>query len=112
MAFDSTINLGNILTAAGTIIGLFWAYHQWDKRVEIRHIKTIAAFDELNNKMDNIDYKADRVESKVDETRRDVNGVKDKFIELNLKMEKHVISDDIVQREILRRLDKNENGNK
>jgi hypothetical protein len=110
MAFDPTINLGNILTAVGTIGGILYAYHRWDKQVEIRHIKTTNAFENLNNKLDAIDHKADRVEGKIEETRRDVNGVKDKFIELNLKMEKHVLADDIVQKEILRRLDKNENG--
>jgi hypothetical protein len=99
MVFDATISLGNILTAGGTVGGLLWAYHKWDKRIEIRHVNNLNEFAKMNVKMD-------RVESKVDETRRDVNGSRQKLEALDTKVEKHLVADDLVQRELMRRLDK------
>ena len=98
LAFDATISLGNILTAVGTVGGILWAYHNWDKRVEIRHI-------EMSNKVENISQKVDRVEGKIDENTRTTNGVNNKVGELNLKVEKHIVADDIIQKQILTRLD-------
>lgn len=99
MVFDSTISLGNILTAAGTIGGIFYAYHNWDKKVEIRHVKHLAEFDKLSGMVD-------RVEMKVDETRKDVNGSRQKLDGLSRQVEIHQAQDDLIQKEISRRLAK------
>lgn len=102
MAFDATINLGNVITLAATIAGGFYAYHKWDIKTELRH-------QDHKNQIANIDQKVNRLESKIDENTKTTNGVSDRVIDLNIKMEKHVVADDIVQKEILRRMDKNEN---
>lgn len=99
MVFDTTISLGNILTAVGTVGGVFYAYHSWDKRVEIRHIQNLNEFDKLTGMVD-------RVESKVDETRKDVNGSRQKLMDLSRQVEVHLVQDELVQKDIARRLDK------
>jgi hypothetical protein len=98
-AFDSTINLGNVITAAGTVVGLMWAYHKWDTKVEIRHQKNIWEFESLNGKVD-------RIETKVDDAKRDVNGTHQKIAEISSELKRHSLADEIVQREIIRRLEK------
>lgn len=99
MAFDPTINLGTILSAGITVGGILIAYHQWDKRVEIRHI-------ENKNQIANIDQKVDRVEKKIDDNTQTTRAVNEKVIDLNVKMEKHITADDVIQKQILKQLDK------
>ena len=99
MAFDPTINLGNILTAAGTVGGILWAYHRWDKKVELRHQAT-------KLQMGNIDQKVDRLEFKIDENTKTTNGVNDRVLELKSNVERHCAVDEEIQRSINRRLDK------
>lgn len=101
MIFDATINLGNVLTGIGTIAGVLWAYHNWDKKVEVRHVV-------LKSEIKNIDQKVDRVESKIDENTKTTNGVGDRMIELKVQVEKHCAVDESVQKEISRRLDRME----
>jgi hypothetical protein len=99
MGFDPTINLGNIITAVGTVGGVLWAYHQWDKKVEIRHIQNTL-------QIENIDQKVNRIEAKIDDNTRTTNGVDKRVVDMNVKIEKHITADDVVQKEILRRLDR------
>ena len=99
MVFDTTISLGNIITGVGTVGGVLFAYHRWDKRVEIRHIQNLNEFESLSGKID-------RVESKVDETRKDVNGSRQKLVDLSRQVEVHLVQDELVQKDIARRLDK------
>ncbi len=106
MAFDPTINLGNILTFAGTLIAGAIAYAKWTQSIEIRHVKNEAEFEKINGKLDSVENKTDRVEKKVDETRRDVNGTAHKILVLDGKVDKHCAEDALVQKELLRRLDK------
>lgn len=101
MAFDPTINLGSILTAAGTIVGILTAYHKWDKQQEIRHNQNI-------NKIDNINQKVDRVEIKIDDNTKTTNGIGEKMAELKVQVERHCAVDEQVQKDITRRLDKME----
>ena len=102
MAFDPTINLGNIITGIGTVGGILWAYHSWDKKVELRH--------QANKyQIDNIDQKVNRIEAKIDENTKTTNGVDSRVIDMNVKIEKHITADDVVQKEILRRLDRIDN---
>lgn len=99
MVFDTTISLGNILTAVGTVVGVMYAYHNWDKRVEIRHVQNLNEFEKLTGMVD-------RVESKVDETRKDVNGSRQKLVDLSRQVEVHQVQDELIQKEIVRRLDR------
>ncbi len=103
VVFDTTISLGNILTAVGTVGGVMYAYHNWDKRVEIRHIRNLNEFESLSGKID-------RVESKVDETRKDVNGSRQKLVDLGEQVRVHQAQDEIIQKEIVRRLDRIDDG--
>ncbi len=98
MAFDPTINLGTIISGAVTIGGILIAYHKWDQKVEIRH-------EQNKNQIANIDQKVDRVERKIDDNTSTTRAINDKVIDLNLKMEKHITADDIIQRQIINRLD-------
>lgn len=99
VAFDPTINLGNILTAILTIIGGFWAYHKWDIKIELRHQQN-------KNQVDNLDQKVNRIEMKIDENTRFTNGLGIKISDMDKKVEKHLVADEIIQHEIARRLDR------
>jgi hypothetical protein len=102
MSLDPTINLGNVLTGIGTVGGILWAYHSWDKKVELRH--------QANKfQIENIDQKVNRIEAKLDENTKTTNGMDSRVIEMNVKIEKHISTDDVVQKEILRRLDNIDN---
>lgn len=99
MAFDPTINLGNILTGAVTIAGIMWAYHKWDTKVELRH--------QANKlQIESIDQKVDRVEAKIDDNTKTTNGIGVKMNDLKIQVEKHCAVDEAIQRDISRRLDK------
>lgn len=106
MAFDSTINLGNIVTIAVTIFGGLWAYHKWNMSIEIRHEQNKNQIRGIDDKVVQLDTKTDRLELKIDENTKTTNGVNLRVMDTNGKLDKHIITDDLIQKEILRRLDK------
>lgn len=121
MSWDPSINLGNVLTAAITVTSVLSAYLNRDKRMEVRHVETQnkitalsaelqnkieSASKDLDNKISNVDQKADRIEFKIEENTRFTNGVATKLVDVDKSLGKHQMADEIIQKEIVRRLDK------
>lgn len=88
--FDWNVNLGNVLTVAGTVGGLLWGVHKYDKRNDARHESNLI----FNRETREI---AKRIESKLD-----INT--EKTFDVGMKLGEHVAEDRIKHAEIDRRL--------
>jgi len=99
MAFDPTVNLGSIITLLTTIGGLFWAYHAWDKKVEIRHV-------ENQGKIDAIKTSIGGIEDRVCETGGDLKCAVKEINKVASAVDAHVQNDNIKHEEFDRRLDR------
>ncbi len=108
--FDSTIHLGDVLMMGSVAGSLLFAYHKWDKKIDMRHLENNNAISKIDTKIDSqsldIKQRVDRVENKIDENTRTTNGINARMIDLGVTVEKHITADDIVQKEMLRRIDR------
>ena len=91
MAFSPDVNLGNVLTIAGTVGVVLAFLHRYDKNTDIRHESNLNAFAKLTET-------TARIERKVDENTAQT-------IRVGTEITAHVAEDKVFHKQFERALD-------